>query len=535
MKRQTPSLALVLVLAACAVRSVVPFAARAADEHSLRLTEAAMAGQAATVRALAREVSDVNALGRYETAALHWVVMNGDLETASALLAAGADPNLATGLGVRPLHLAVENADAALAKRLLDAGADPKARDRAGESPVFMAARVGSAEILAALLERGAPADEREPTLDQTPLMAAVRGGSLAVARTLVQHGADVDAQTLVGPTPGWMLPKDNLATKGVGINRGGWPEHGQRPPIAGAKTPLLFATRDGDLELTRLLVENGADLERADANGVTPLLNAIANASLASRAADGRTGHLATARLLVERGANVNAADFYGETPLWLAVNIRNLDVRGDGAATTDNKVDRAAALELVRALLERGAGVNSRIKEHPPERNFITTIGDLSWVDLTGETPFLRAALSGDLTVMKLLLEHGADPSIATFSGTTPLMAAAGMNWVVKQTFDEGADALLEAVKLCYELGNDVNAVNSMGLTAVHGAANRGSNDIIEFLASKGAKLDVADKHGRTPITWAEGVFLATHPPVKRPDTIALLERLGAAQAAR
>jgi ankyrin repeat protein len=326
------------------------------------------------------------------------------------------------------------------------------------------------------------------------------------------------------------MLPKDNLATKGVGINRGGWPERGQRPPIPGAKTPLLLATRAGDLKVTQLLVEHGADLELADANGVTPLLNAIVNASLASRADDGRTGHLATARYLIERGADVNAVDWYGQTPLWAAVNIRNLDVRGDGAATTDNKVDRAAALDLVKLLLTKGAQPNARIMEHPPERGFITTIGDLSWVDFTGETPFLRAALSGDLTTMKLLLAHGADPSITTFGGTNALMAAAGMNWVVKQTFDEGPGALLEAVKLAYDLGNDVNAVNTMGLTALHAAANRGSNDIIEFLAAKGAKLDVADVHGRTPTTWAEGVFLATHPPVSRPDTVALLERLEA-----
>ena len=133
---------------------------------------------------------------------------------------------------------------------------------------------------------------------------------------------------------------------------------------------------------------------------------------------------------------------------------------------------------------------------------------------MDFTGQTPFLTAALAGDVTVMRLLLEHGADPNIPTFGGTTALMAAAGVNWVVDQTYDEGPKALLEAVKLCFELGMDVNAVNSMGLTALHGAANRGSDDIIRFLVDKGAKLDVKDKEGRTPLTWAEGVFLATHP---------------------
>ena len=144
--------------------------------------------------------------------------------------------------------------------------------------------------------------------------------------------------------------------------------------------------------------------------------------------------------------------------------------------------------------------------------------------------QTPFLRAALAGDVNAMKLLLSHGADASIATFGGTTPLMAAAGVNWTVSQTFDEGPVALLEAVKLSHAQGNDVNAKNSMGLQAVHGAANRGSTDIIRFLVEQGAVLDVPDNHGRTPLSWAKGVFLATHPPEAKPATILLLQQLQA-----
>ena len=127
-----------------------------------------------------------------------------------------------------------------------------------------------------------------------------------------------------------------------------------------------------------------------------------------------------------------------------------------------------------------------------------------------------------------MKLLLKHGADPKIATFSGTNALMTAAGVNWVVDQTYDEGQDALLDAVKLCYELGMDVNTTNSMGLTALMGAANRGSDSIIEFLASKGARLEVKDKEGRSAYNWSEGVFLATHAPVPKPSSMALIEKL-------
>ena len=127
-----------------------------------------------------------------------------------------------------------------------------------------------------------------------------------------------------------------------------------------------------------------------------------------------------------------------------------------------------------------------------------------------------------------MRLLLEQEADPNIATFGGTTALMAAAGVNWVYFQTFDEGQDQLLEAVKLCVSLGQDVNAANSMGVRAIHGAANRGSDAIVKYLVAQGARLDAKDNQGRSPYTWAQGVFLATHAAIPKPQTMRLIEEL-------
>ena len=206
----------------------------------------------------------------------------------------------------------------------------------------------------------------------------------------------------------------------------------------------------------------------------------------------------------------------------------MRNLDL---DSRTLENGVERGPVLELIEALITKGAGVNARIKEFPPQRRFMMPLGSLAWVDFTGQTPFVRAALSADVPLMKLLLSKGADPNIATFNGTTALMAAAGVNWVIGQTYSESPAMYLEAVKLCLELGGDVNAVNAMGLAAVHGAANRGSDDIIELLAKNGARLDIKDKEGRTPMTWAEGVFLATNSPVAKPSTMALIRKLLAA----
>jgi uncharacterized protein len=490
-----------------------------------RLAEAAMARDMTTVRSLLLEQgADINALGPYETPAIHWVVRVEDLETARLLLEAGADPNIANAYDLMPLHLAIENQDQAMVRLLLSSGADPHVPDRTGENSLFLAARVGSTEIVKLLLEYGVDPEEREPNFNQTPLMVAVRSESQAVVKQLLETSVDVNAQTITGEVRRMRLPSENAGSKGVGINRGGIPERGERAPVGGAKTALLYATRQGDLELTRILVEAGADLEQADANGVTPLLNAIANASIVSRR-DTPTGHIATARYLITRDANVNASDWYGETALWAAVMIRNLNVVG---ATRDNKVDREAVLVLIMDLIAAGADVNARTKESTPVQRFITRIGDLSWVDFTGQTPFLRAALSGDVTVMKLLVDKGADPGLGTFAGTTPLMAAAGINWVVNQTWDEGAEDLLEAVKYAHSLGNDIHARNSMGLNAVHGAANRGSDDIIRYLADNGAALDIEDKEGRSPVTWAHGVFLATHPPVDKPETASLIEEL-------
>jgi ankyrin repeat protein len=472
--------------------------------------------------------ADVDASSQDGTPPLHWAVHGGDRDGVERLLAAGVDVNAANRYGVRPLHLGLEAGDVALTRMLLEAGADVAAADRTGELPLMLAARVGEPELTKALLEHGAAVDTREPHFGQTALMIAAREGHFETTRLLLEAGAAVDAQTKPEAVPRFIPPSESPEglSRGAGIIRAGWPEErGKRYPAGGSKTALLYATRGGHLEIARLLIDSGASLELADGDGVTPLINAILNASIIRVNGTGTSDHLKIAQLLLDAGADVNAADWYGQTPLWAAVDVRNLELGRDG---NDHSV-RDEAFALIERLLEAGANPNARTREYPPERRFIlTVIGSVAWVDLTGQTPFLRAAAAGDVEVMRLLLANGADPNIATDAGTTPLMVAAGVNWSVAETFDLGNEALLEAVKLAHSLGNDVNAVNSMGVAAIHGAANRGANDVIEYLAANGARLDVADEQGRTPLDWAEGVFLATHPPVRKPDTIALLERL-------
>jgi len=499
----------------------MPSAAGAADRDT-RLADAAMTRDMAAVRTLLQQKGvDVNAPGRDGTPALHWTVRVNDLDTTSALLRAGADPKLITRYGVTPMSLAASSGNAAMVKLLLESGADANTPDGAGDTPLMMAALVGSLDTVQALLAAGATLDARDKTFQQTALMVAVRANHPELVRYFIVQGAAVNTQTRTGETPRWVLPNSVPGFgHGIGIVRGGLPERGSRYLIPGAMTPLMYAARDGRLESARLLLDAGATIDQTDANAITPLLAAIAN------------NHADVARLFIDRGANVNAVDWYGRTPLWTAVEARNMDFDNN---TFVNNVDRAPLLELIDVLLEKGANPNARTKESPPiRRQMLTVTGTLEWVDFTGQTPFIRAALAGDVTVMKRLLARGADPKIPTFGGTTALMAAAGVNWVVDQTADEGTKALLEAVQLCVELGLDVNAINSMGLTAAHGAANRGADDILRFLASKGARLDVKDKEGRTPLTWAEGVFLATHPARPKPSSIGLLKQLTGATSA-
>jgi uncharacterized protein len=480
------------------------------------LAAAAMRHDTTAVAALLAAGADPNAPGADGTAALHWLVRIGDHETAKQLLAAGASPNFANRYGITPLALAAGNGDVESMSLLLTAGADPDAPDGAGETPLMTVAALGIGAGITTLLEHGAEADWRDAAYEQTALMFAARAGQADAVRLLLAAGADPNARTRIGETPAWVLPNSRPGFSfGIGIIRGGLPaDRGMRPAIPGGMTPLLYAARSGSVAAAELLLEAGASLEQTDANGITPLLMAVMNDKVEA------------AHFLLEAGAAVNTPDWYGRTPLWSAVEVRNLYVSND---TFENYIDREPLLGLIEALLAAGADPNARTQESPPVREHLLPItGTLEWVDFTGQTPFITAALAGDTTVMRLLLDHGADPHITTYHGTTALMAAAGINWVVSQSYTEGPEQLLAAVRLCYELGIDVNAVNSMGLTAVFGAANRGSDDIIRFLVDHGARLDLADNEGRTPLDWAKGVFLATHPAEPKPSSIALIESL-------
>jgi len=499
--------------------------ALAAPQGAPRLIEAAESGDRADVSRLLDQGAAVDVRAVDGTTALHWGVRADRLDTVRVLLESGADANATDRYGVTPLYLAAENGNAAVIAALLDAGADVNGVAPIGETALMTAVRTGALDAIVLLLDRGADIDARDREFEQTALMLAVREAHPKVVALLLERGADVDARTRVGPTPNFVKPckGTGCGSEGVGINRGGLPDRGRRGAALGGMTSLLYAARDGRTEEAALLLAAGADVELAEANGMRPLLMALLN------------DQLGVARLLLAHDADVNADDFWGRTPLFAAVEYRNLDMNNrEVDAPTTNGVDREPLLAMIAELIAHGADVNARTREVPPSRRWLYSLGDVSWVDFTGQTPFLRAALSGDVATMRLLLEHGADPNLPTQAGTTPLMAASGVNWVVAQTYTESPQSLLEAIQLCLDHGADINAANSMRLTALLGAANRGANDIIRLLVANGARVDVVDKEGRSALRWAEGVFLAAVGAERKPATIALLEELGAPKIA-
>jgi ankyrin repeat protein len=507
------------MFAALAVAASTSSGAAAATYSSI--AEAAHSRDWPAVQAMARrQGTDVNAVGAEGSTALLFAVHAGETAVAKTLLDAGIDLSRQNVAGVSALQLAVTDGDTDMVRLLLAGGANARARDAAKESLLMLAARHGDGAMASALIAAGAEVDYVDPQFGQDALMIAVRSGNAAVVEALIKAGAELNHQTPPGPEPTTRAPGAGGGSTGEGMIRSGVPPEGQRLAGTGRMTALLYAARDGEADAARLLVKAGAQLELAEYNAITPLLMAITN------------DHHDVARLLIQAGANVNAADWYGRQPLWAAVESRNRDVSSTTATT--NGVDRDAALQTIELLVDKGADVNARTKHFPPRMGGHSF--NMSYVSTVGETPFFRAAFNNDLAVMRLLLAHKADPMLKTDSGTSPLMAAAGVNFVRGQTFVPGGYAAQrEAVKMLVELGADVNEVNEMGLAPVHGAAFRWSDDVISYLVEHGARLDIKDKVGRDAHTWAAGVTIPSTPPEPSPRTMALIEKLVAQGPAR
>ena len=492
---------------------VACLAAPRAQETGTRLIEAVKQEDVEAVRALLKQGANVNATERDGSSALHWAAQRNNLRLVNLLLDAGANSNAASRYHVSPLYLAALNGSAGIIERLLDAGVDPNSTAHEGQTALMTAALTGKAEAVRLLVTRGARVDDREPYRGQTALMWAASEGNAVAAELLIEAGADIRATS------------------------------------SGGFTPLLFAVRNAHIDTTKTLLKHGANVNDAAPDGTTALGMATVNA------------YFELAAALLDQGADPNLPDPRG-SPLHTVAWLRKPGA--DGAAGVGNTpqgtpvpTGRITALDLAEKLLQHGANPNARVdwreptfgKEGGTARNPPNIRLGRHLLSYNGATPFYVAAKNGDAVLMRLLQKHGANPTMPTRAGITPLMVAAGLDYWEGESpgpYTGVSEAeRLDAVKLAVELGNEINAHADFGdfpmvgdvdytllyyphniddllelgvgdprwdgSTALIGAVVSGQPTIVQYLVDRGAQLDARTTLGWTPLKVAEGVFFA------------------------
>lgn len=455
---------------------VVVSSAVSAGEVKSRIADAAEKNDAAAVRDLLQNGSDVNGPQVDGMTALHWAVCHDNEDLAQLLVKAGADVQAVNRYGVPPLSIACVNGNGTMVEILLDAGADPLTALPGGETALMTASRTGRIGPVEALLARGADVNAGEHK-GQTALMWAAAEGNLQVVNALLEAGADF------------------------------------RTPLASGFTPLFFAVREGRTDVALRLLQAGLDVDAAmqkrssgQRKGPNPLILAVEN------------GHFATALALLEAGADPNAQPA-GYAALHAMSWVRK-PIRGDGDPSPVGS-GNLSGLEFVRELVAHGANVNVRLADGKSGFADFTT---------TGSSPVVLAAQTGDLPLLKLLLDLGADPFIKNADNSTALLAASGIGDLGSGQQSAGSeDEAIETVKLLLKLGLDVNAVDDNGETAMHGAAYQNWPKLVKFLAENGADVNVwhrKNRWGWTPLLIAHGYREGNF----RPDvaTITAIERV-------
>jgi uncharacterized protein len=430
------------------------------------VADAAMHGDKAQLRTLLDQKSDVNAPQVDGTTALHWAVEENELELTDLLIHAGARVSAANQAGATPLLLATENGNAAIVERLIMAGADPNAPlTKFGDTAIMMASRTGKVETVEVLLDRGAQVNAKESWGGTTALMWAVSERHSDIVKLLIDRGADVNARSNIVPSASG---RGFEGTTPVAAK----PNQTIEEFASGWLTPLMFAARENDIESARLLIKAGANVNTVCGDGKDALALALFN------------GSYEVASFLIDSHANVNQADAQRFTPLFWAVDRRNMETAPNfpWMITTD-------PLPLIKKLLDAGADPNAVINSTPRARMREGS------PRIVFATALMRAAFAGDIELVKLLLAHGANPHIISSDRETTLMAACGTGFINGYHRQRTPAERLEVVKLLIDLGEDVNAADSYGITPLMVAANLGDVAIVQYLVDKGADLGAHD----------------------------------------
>ena len=512
---------------------------------------AALYGNPKMIDLILKAGADAKERGPNGETTLMFASRNGNPAAIKMLVAAGAEINAREPVrGTTALMWAVEQRHPEAVKALLAAGADHSIRSGgAGTSRNYLAPRVNTRNVEEAQRRRerakAAGRTYQEQLEFESSNGGVSRGASPGGA---IQPGQGAAPAAGAGGGAGAAAGQGGGGGGGRGRGgRGGQNGGGQAAGAAaapqgdqadtdepevvaglvggggGGLTALVFAAREGDLESAKALVEAGADVNLTTAGNWTPLLTAINN----------RNYRIAS--YLLERGANPNTANSpAGWTPLYLATDNRNIE--GGDYPVPKADMDH---LEIIKLLLDKGANVNGTIRDNTLTRTIFT----MQWFFEAGATPFIRASMSSDTELMKLLLARGADPKLRTQNGDTALTAAAGIGWVDGVTYERSAKENLEAVRMLLDLGVDPNLANNEGRTPLMGAALKGRNDVVQLLVDRGAKLDTRDRGSRDThivgasiaghtwqaIDYADGlVRVGVQSATARPETAALIRKL-------
>jgi ankyrin repeat protein len=494
---------------------IVPLllAATTALAATSEVADAAMKQNREAVRSLLLRKANVDAPQVDGTTALHWAVRGDDLELADMLMRAGANVKAVNREGVTPLQLAALNGSAPMLDKLLKAGADPNAPlSQYKDTALMLAARTGKTDALKVLIEGGARVNDKETWGGTTALMWAVSERHPDAAKLLVERGADVNAASHFVP-----------AANGRGFEGRTPVAAKEKQPVeefaSGLLTPLMLAAREGDRASAQLLVDAGADVNAIGGDGKNALSLAIFN------------GNYEVASYLVDKKADVNNTDTQRFTPLFWAVDRRNMET-----APNFPWMVTADPLPLIKQLLDAGANPNALVNNTPRARMRAGS------PRIVFATSLMRAAFSGDLELVKLLLSHGADPKVISSDGETMVQAAAGLGFIQGYSKGKPPAERLEVVKLFVQLGGDVNQADDYGITPLMVAGNLGDTAIIQYLVDQGADLaayDLGKKNDGAfgasveplmPVDYAIGVgtFVPNNAVIIHEDAVALMFRL-------
>ena len=555
----------------------------AADSTTATLLDAAESGDhAAAIRLLGAKGANVNATGADGTTAIMYAAANDDLELVRALIKAGANVKLKNQFGTSALTEAAIIGSAPIIEALLKAGADPNFRTTDGETPLMAAARSGKIDAAKALLAAGADINAKENWGGQSAIMWAAAQGQADMVKFLASKDASLNEHGKVNQWERKIIqeprPKD--------MNKGGF-------------SALHYAAREGCSVCVQNLLTAGADPDSEDPDRETPLLLALENM------------HFDTAAVLVKGGADLDKWDLFGRSPVYMAADVSTLPMKGNGAVAVIPSPDKLTALDVARMMLEKGANPNIQLKRRPPYRDVPQDRGGDGML-AQGATPLLRAARGGDDKFVALLLEYKALVDLPSKENITPLMAAAGVDFGTRATrgrqrTDEGVlatmDLLIKAganvnarsvvdraaaggrggggrgaappagaagaaaaggrsgagggagggatpaaavpaeapvgfaagesasarIAQTFRRGSQMPSANAVpNQTALHGAAEHGFDKFIEFLVAHGADLTAKDANGRTPLDVARGAGGIRGGADAFPKTVALLESL-------